>query len=58
MISAIIQVCGTIEPGEADRALAAVVGPVVDATPPVLAGVVSFCAKGYFRLAVFSHVSR
>lgn len=58
MISAIIQICGTIETGEADRALAAVVGPVVDATSSVLAWVVSFCAKGYFRLAVFSHESR
>lgn len=57
MIDAIIQVCGTIETGEADRAFAAVVGLVVDASTPVLAGVVPFCTKGYLFLAVLSHES-
>lgn len=57
MITAVIQVGGTIKAGEADRAFAAVVGLVIDASTPVLAGVVPLCAKGYFRFAVFSHES-
>jgi len=57
MIDTVVQVCGTIETGEADRAFAAVVGLVVDASASVLAGVVPLCAKGYLLLAVFSHES-
>lgn len=57
MIDAIIQVCGTIETGEADRAFAAVVGLVVNTSTTVLAGVVPLCAKGYLFLAIFSHES-
>lgn len=57
MIDTVIQICGTIEAGEADRAFAAVVGLVVDASTTVLAGVVPLCAKGYLLLAVFSHES-
>lgn len=57
MINAVIQVGGAIKAGEADWAFAAIVGPVVDASAPVLAGVVPFCAKGYFLLAVLAHES-
>lgn len=57
MINAVIQVGGTIEAGEADWAFAAIVGPVVDASTPVLAGVVPFCAKGYLLLAILAHES-
>jgi hypothetical protein len=57
MIDTIIQICGTIETGEADWAFAAVVGLVIDASASVLAGVVPLCAKGYLLLAVFSHES-
>lgn len=57
MIDTIVQICGTIESGEADRAFAAVVGLVVDASASVLTGVVPLCAKGYLLLAVFSHES-
>lgn len=57
MINAVIQVGGTIEAGEADWAFAAIVGPVIDASAPVFAGVVPFCAKGYLLLAVFAHES-
>lgn len=58
MINAVIQVGGTIKAGEADWAFAAIVGPVVDASTPVLAGVVPLCTKGYFFLAVLAHESR
>lgn len=57
MINAVIQVGGAIKPREADWAFAAIVGPVVDAPAPVLAGVVPFCAKGYLLLAVLAHES-
>lgn len=57
MINAVIQVGGTIEAGEPDWAFAAIVGPVVDAATPVLAGVVPFCAKGYLLLAILAHES-
>lgn len=57
MINAVIQVGGAIKAGEADWAFAAIVGPVVDAPAPVLAGVVPFCAKGYLLLAVLAHES-
>lgn len=57
MINAVIQVGGAIEAGEADWAFAAIVGPVVDASAPVLAGVVPLCTKGYFLLAVLAHES-
>lgn len=58
MINTVIQVCGTIKASEADWAFAAVVGPVVHASSSVLTWIMSFWAKGYFLLAVFSHVSR
>lgn len=57
MINAVIQVGGAIKAGEADWAFAAIVGPVVDAPAPVLAGVVPFCTKGYLLLAVLAHES-
>lgn len=57
MIDTIVQVCGTIETGEADWAFAAVVGLVVDASAAVLAGVVPLCTKGYFFFTVLSHES-
>lgn len=58
MISAIIQVVRAVKARESEWALAAVVGLVVDTAASVLTGVVSFCAKGYFLLTVFSHESR
>lgn len=57
MIETVIQVCGAIETGETDRAFAAVVGLVIDASSSVLAGIVPLCTKGYFLLTVFSHES-
>lgn len=57
MIIAVIQVGGAIEPCEADRAFATVVGLMVDTMSTILAGVVTFCAKGYFRFAECPHKS-
>lgn len=57
-IAAVIQIAGAVKPGEADWALAAVVGPVIDTTSSVLAGIMSFCAEGNFLLTIFSRVSR
>lgn len=58
IIAAVIQIVGAVRVGESDWALAAVVGPMIDATSSVFTGIMSFCAEGNFRITILSRESR